>query len=259
MKIPEELCGELAQRTKAFAPYKNEIIRYLKWLVFKLDDENEKAHVKDLILKLTHTKTMKVMQDQFFYNYQQMIFCLDKILKDNESEGGKALDSEAVKAIYTLKWYSLDNDEIVSIRLYDIDRENNSIYVPFTQKTVRIDDNDAMGIIKEYADKQGMKIFSAYRKKSGFSFFPYQQNTLLRTIINTPVNNKTISNLTSAIKDKRFKFNQVAEMGAYARLFKIEDETDEILSPESPTFLKEKERCKGLTFPRYTYFKQTME
>ena len=67
MKIPEELCGELAQRTKAFAPYKNEIIRYLKWLVFKLDDENEKAHVKDLILKLTHTKIMKVMQDQFFY------------------------------------------------------------------------------------------------------------------------------------------------------------------------------------------------
>ena len=50
MKSPEELCGELAQRTKAFAPYKNEIIRYLKWLVFKLDDENEKAHVKDLIL-----------------------------------------------------------------------------------------------------------------------------------------------------------------------------------------------------------------
>ena len=139
---------------------------------------------------------------------------------------------------------------LITIYLYDIDHEQNSIFIPESNKVISIE-KEAMDVIIQYKNKDGV----IYNSPCTGGFCQYRQSTLIRTIKDKEISIKTISNMVSKIKDPRFKFNRIAEMGVYARLAKIEEQTGEAIKGDSDEFLKAKE-CSFITPVRYNLFKK---
>lgn len=251
----EELNNELSKRGNAFPSYMTVIKNYLRWLDFRVD-KPEKDNIRDLLAEIELFTTEKMYDKvELFSNYDEMLRCLNNYMDEIITEGVYSIDEEMIRIIYTLKWYGLSNDDIISIHLYDVKEDTSEVFVPSKNKYIYIDNKNAMKVIAEGKNKTDVKICIKGEK---YRTYPYCQNTLIRTKRNAEINSKTLSNLTKSIKDTRFKANNIMENGVFERLYKFEQETDITIKQDSKEFLEVQKEHKGILFKKYNLFRKNI-
>lgn len=121
-------------------------------------------------------------------------------------------------ALCYLYWYGLNDESVLSIKLYDVSEDGREVYVPLENITLTIDNDSIAGYFAEYKKEQSIKIKHAE--------IPYTQSTFIRSTSKKPISQSALYNLkrrfVASCKDERFEKTRILNAGRYYRLMQHE-------------------------------------
>lgn len=240
---PEEINKVLKTNGSSYYVYKSAIKDYLVWLNKNYNIDTTMLYMAIDVLK---RQDEMIGQTNFFYSYKDLEKRLDHHIEQLKASN-LSKDYVMVKCVQVLNWYGITDDEIPSIKITNV--KDKEIYIPLTNRTVKITDDDAWNYIQEAIKSEGIE----QPRKNKIALSYYKQNTLIRTIKNKEVNKTSINRLKTYL-DKDFLYNNVYLSGFYTRTME-----QELASNKELTVIEFSEIAKdivGANFTEYMLFKR---